>query len=86
MAIHLEQGCSKNRTRPSDLRAPSHGGQVLARDVLTSGGNGILYPSVRQESGLCLVALRPHLVQNIRQGAIWDFVWAGAPVPTMTKC
>ena len=60
-------------------------GQVLARDVLASGGNGILYPSARQADGQCLVALRPHLVQNIRQGATWDFVWSGAPVPTIHK-
>lgn len=60
-------------------------GQVLARDILASGGTGILYPSARQTSGQCLVALRPHLVQNIRQGATWDFVWAGAPSPTIHK-
>ena len=52
-------------------------GQVLARDVLGSNGNGILYPSSRLPSGHCLVALRPHLVQNIRQGSIWNFVWDG---------
>ena len=60
-------------------------GQVLARDILASAGNGILYPSARLASGQCLVALRPHLVQNIRQGATWDFCWAGAPVPTIHK-
>ncbi len=60
-------------------------GQFLARDVLGSCGNGILYPSLRLPSGQCLVALRPHLVQNIRQGATWDFVWDGKPQPTITK-
>lgn len=60
-------------------------GQVLARDVLGSGGNGILYPSSRMPDGQCLVALRPHLVQNVRQGATWDFVWDGSPQPTMTQ-
>lgn len=59
-------------------------GQVLARDVLGSDGNGILFPSSRHPDGQCLVALRPHLVQNIRQGATWDFVWDGAPAPTIT--
>jgi len=59
-------------------------GQVLARDVLGSGGNGILYPSSRLSDGQCLVALRLHLVQNIRQGATWDFVWDGALAPTIT--
>lgn len=60
-------------------------GQVLARDVLGSDGNGILYPSSRHPDGKCLVALRPHLVQNIRQGVTWDFVWDGDPTPVMTK-
>ena len=60
-------------------------GQFLARDVLNSGGNGILYPSVRRESGLCLVALRPHLVQYLRLGVTWDFVWAGAPGPAIAE-
>ncbi|PID39046.1 MAG: hypothetical protein CSA65_06540 [Proteobacteria bacterium] len=59
-------------------------GQVLARDVLGSGGNGILYPSARSPRGRCLVALRPHLVQNVRQGATWDFSWDGTPTPTIT--
>ena len=58
-------------------------GQILARDILDSGGNGILYPSARRASGQCLVALRPHLVQNIRQGLTWDFVWSGTPAPTI---
>lgn len=59
-------------------------GQALARDVLNTGGNGILYPSSRQPYGQCLVALRPHLVQNVRQGDTWDFVWSGTPIPTIT--
>ena len=60
-------------------------GQILARDVLDSGGNGILYPSARLPKGQCLVALRPHLVQNIRQGTTWEFVWEGKPTPRIAK-
>ena len=60
-------------------------GEVLARDVLGSGGNGILYPSSRLTDGQCLVALRPHLVQNVRRGATRDFTWAGDPTPTITE-
>ena len=60
-------------------------GQILARDVLDSGGNGILYPSARLPKGQCLVALRPHLVQNIRPGATWEFVWEGKPTPRIAK-
>ena len=60
-------------------------GQILARDILNSGGNGILYPSARSPKGQCLAALRPHLVQNIRPGATWDFVWDGMPAPRIAK-
>ncbi|WP_371171492.1 RES family NAD+ phosphorylase [Aliiroseovarius sp. 2305UL8-7] len=60
-------------------------GQTLAQDVLGSGGNGLLYPSTRHEGGQCLVALRPHLVQNVRQGDTWTFEWAGEPIPSISK-
>ena len=60
-------------------------GQNLARDVLASGGNGLLYPSVRKEHGHCLVALRPRLVQNVKLGDTWLFEWAGSPEPHITK-
>lgn len=60
-------------------------GQALARDVLGSGGNGLLYPSARREGGKCLVALRPHLVQNVRQGETWVFEWTGSAVPAISR-
>ena len=60
-------------------------GQILARDVFDSGGNGLLYPSVRHRKGKCLVALRPHLVQNIRRGDTWTFKWSGHRSPTVVK-
>ena len=60
-------------------------GQALARDVLESGGNGLLYPSARNDEGLCLVALRPQMIQNVRQGDTWEFVWAGDPTPQISK-
>jgi len=60
-------------------------GQALAREILASNGNGIIYPSVRRPGGTCLVALRPDLVQNVRQGAVWRMEWQGAPEPTITK-
>ena len=60
-------------------------GQALARGVLAQGGNGLIYRSVRYNAGECLVALRPYLVQNVRQGATWDFEWAGAPDPEIRQ-
>lgn len=53
-------------------------GQTLAREILKSGGNGVLYPSARYEGGRCLAALRPNLVQNVRDGETWVFRWAGS--------
>ena len=53
-------------------------GQALAREILESGGNGVLYPSARYEGGTCLAAFRPNLVQNVREGETWVFRWAGS--------
>ena len=83
--FHVIDSETKDAVLSADPALAYPAGQVLARDILASGGNGILYPSAREASGQCLVALRPHLVQNIRQGGTWDFVWAGAPVPTIHK-
>ncbi|MCY4151848.1 MAG: RES family NAD+ phosphorylase [Aestuariivita sp.] len=60
-------------------------GQTLAQDVLGSGGNGLLYPSTRRDGGRCLVAFRPHLVQNVRQGDTWTFTWRGEATPEITR-
>lgn len=60
-------------------------GQALAAEIIAKGGNGLLYQSVRRPIGTCLVAFHPHLVQNVRQGAIWRLEWAGTPTPLITK-
>jgi hypothetical protein len=41
-------------------------GQELARSILLKGGNGILYPSVHFEGGLCIACFRPALVYRPR--------------------
>jgi hypothetical protein len=43
--------------------------QQLARELLDAQSNGILYPSVRQARGACLVCFRPALVYFVRRGA-----------------
>jgi hypothetical protein len=53
-------------------------GQALAKSIRAAGGNGILYPSVRFRGGMCLAALRPSVVQNVRQGEQRTFQWDGA--------
>ncbi len=61
-------------------------GQALARRLRTeAASNGVVYPSVRLAGGVCLVAFRPDLVQNLRQGGIWRLEWQGAPTPAMTR-
>lgn len=60
-------------------------GNALAAQVMAAGHNGILYPSVRDPGGTCLVALWPHAVQSPAQGAIWRLRWAGNPVPDIEQ-
>lgn len=59
-------------------------GQKLATAIIAAGGNGVLYPSVRHASGICLAAFHPHLVQNVRPGGLWQLVWSGSPVPEIS--
>lgn len=60
-------------------------GQALATELRRdAASNGIIYPSIRRMGGTCLVAFRPDLVQNLRQGGIWRLEWRGAPTPTVT--
>lgn len=84
-----------------DLRAPDvSDGPVLHTDPATAypagqslakrlraeaASNGIVYPSIRHVTGTCLVAFRPDLVQNLRQGGIWRLEWQGGPSPTVTQ-
>jgi hypothetical protein len=39
--------------------------------------NGIIYFSVRQARGTCIVALRPHTVQSVAHGAVYRMEWSG---------
>jgi RES domain-containing protein len=43
--------------------------QKLAQQLLAQQSNGILYPSVRQNRGTCVVCFRPALVYFVRRGA-----------------
>ena len=42
--------------------------QVLAKALLHSGSNGIVYPSVREPGGSCIACFRPALVHSPRRG------------------
>lgn len=54
-------------------------GQALAGELRAEGHRGLLYPSVRKRGGRCFVAFDPHIVQNVRPGASWNFTWSGSP-------
>jgi RES domain-containing protein len=59
-------------------------GQTLANRLRSEAtSNGIVYPSARRAGGTCLVAFRPDLVQNMRQGSIWRLEWQGSPIPSV---
>lgn len=61
-------------------------GQTLARRLRAeAASNGIVYPSARRAGGVCLVAFRPDLIQNLRQGGVWRLHWRGGPIPSMTR-
>lgn len=59
-------------------------GNAVARAVREAGHNGIIYPSVRRPVGTCLVALWPHAVQSVTQGAVIRAVWNGARAPVVS--
>lgn len=52
-------------------------GQKLAKKLIKEGENGIVYRSVRDDEGTCLVAFHSHLVQNVRDGGQIQLIWDG---------
>ncbi len=59
--------------------------QVLSRELLESGSNGILYRSVRRAGGECIACFRPPLVLNVRQGPHFEYRWQGTREPKIRK-
>lgn len=55
--------------------------QSLAERLFDAGSLGIVYPSVRNAGGTCLVCYRPALVTHVRKGKTYRFRWQGQPVP-----
>jgi RES domain-containing protein len=60
-------------------------GVALAEQARAAGLNGIVYPSTRHPGGTCLVALWPHAVQSVAQGAVWRMTWTGTPEPAVER-
>jgi RES domain-containing protein len=59
--------------------------QRLGRQLLESDSNGVVYRSVRHESGECLACFRPRLVRNVRVGGHYEFRWEGQPEPRIRR-
>lgn len=57
--------------------------QALAEELLEAGSLGVVYPSVRHESGTCLACFRPALVGNVRRAKTYRFTWDGRPEPAI---
>jgi len=60
-------------------------GNAFADAVRSAGHYGIVYPSARHTGGTCLVALVPHAVQSVRQGAVIRLAWSGKPGPRVSQ-
>ena len=58
-------------------------GNALADAARANGLNGIIYPSVRDPGGTCIVALWPHVVQSVAPGGVYRFAWSGSPEPAI---
>ena len=58
--------------------------QSLGERLLSSGSNGIIYPSVRHEQGECIACFRPILVNNVRKRETWRLTWSGDPSPIIS--
>jgi hypothetical protein len=67
--------------RPRDYSAS----QALARQLLDSGSNGIVYRSVRHDGGECLACFRPPLVQKVTVAAHYEYRWEGTPWPRVIR-
>jgi RES domain-containing protein len=78
--LDLRQAPGHPALDPDTVRAYPIG-NALAERARAAGLNGIIYPSVRQPGGTCIVALRPAAVQSVRQGAIYRMIWNGRPDP-----
>jgi RES domain-containing protein len=59
--------------------------QTLGFELLSSGSAGIVYPSVREKGGTCIVCFRPPLVLNVRKGSMVEIRFVNAKVTAITE-
>lgn len=58
---------------PDDYATP----QAFARGLRAAGGNGLVYPSVRQPGGTCFAAFWPDVMAVPVQAGHWGYHWNG---------
>jgi hypothetical protein len=77
----------RDRGRYASLYSPKtyRRSQKLGLRLRAAGSNGIIYDSVRDPGHDCIVAFRPKLVRNVRQGAHFEYVWSGGAVPEIRQ-
>jgi len=61
-----------------DITVGYPAGQGLARQLISDGSRGLIYPSVRDLGGICIVAFQPNVVQDVTSGANWRLEWDGS--------
>ena len=59
--------------------------QRFARQLLSTGSNGLVYRSVRHPGGECVACFRPRLVKDVRIGGHYEYHWEGSPRPGIRK-
>lgn len=59
--------------------------QRLAERLLETGSMGVVYPSVRHDSGTNIACFRPAAVANVRRSDVWRFTWSGSREPRIVR-
>jgi hypothetical protein len=59
--------------------------QELGQRLLDAGSLGLIYPSVRHRTGVCIACFRPTLVMNVRKGPTYRFAWNGRAQPEISR-
>lgn len=67
-----------------DIKVGYPKGQALARELIAARSRGLIYPSVRNPGGTCLVAFQTNVVQDVTPGANWKLTWNGSRDCTAT--
>ena len=62
-------------SRRSTIREITKRHRSLGQRLFDDGSNGVVYRSVRDPGGDCLVCYRPRLVLNVRAAAHYEYRW-----------